>query len=553
MTTTTSTGSSSSEAARDALDHDDNDDHDDDNEQDNNLHQELSSRTLPSEMCTTNTAAAVIIPANNNNNDDDNNNPPSKRDKIGLLEALAIQPNVHNQLNFESWYGLHSPCCRIFVWIVLFCILIAGSYSISFLTVRRHKELQQLGDWNAACWNDICALSRLLPDCILLGNSNTDASKEYNIVDDHDDVDGYFITDFENYHGPLDIAFPESCQTAYQKGFHMLVSDDDMQKKKTTQIHASKQQEEDPDHDDDKQKEKEDLMAAAMFDSKFPSILFHLNSPFRHQQQQQQQHTQAEKSEAAVTVDVNCRVSFYWLDDEDNDPLLSPQFTTTGQHLINHVELRQIMCDHVVPSLLHSQRLWLQSYYGLFTTIFFASFVVRSFMIGMKLLFGYVWPLMQLSILLGVLFIWPKTNVSGKQIGFGTIFWNLLLLSLVNLGYSFGMDDTTTISIHVALITVCISLSMWVYNDSNAAQGWLSLALLWHGLSFVEPYLDQARLVLLKQSSLLHYLDWAMSTLGRWCIPGSNGWQRLVFLVIVWRCYPYQKEAKERVLRWLGF
>ena len=506
MTTPTTT------TTRTALDHDD-----DDNEQDNNTHQELSSRTSPSEMSTTKTAAAVIMPARENNNNDDNNNKPCpKRDKIGLLEALVIQTNVHNQLNFESWYGLHSPCRRIFVWILLFCTLFAGSYSVSFL--RRHKELQQLGDSYAACWNDICALSRLLPDCTLLGKSNTDAgaSKEYSIVDDHDNVDGYFITDFENYHGPLDIAFPESCQRTYQQGSQMLVWDDDKLKKKT---------------------------------QKFPSMLFHLNSPFH--QQHQQQHTLADKSEAAVTVHANCRVSFCW-DNEENDQLPSHQSTTTGHNIVKHTELRQIMCDDIVPSLLHSQRLLLQSYFGLFTIIFFAYFVLQSFFIGMKLLYGHVWPLMPLSVLLGALFVWPKTNVSGKQIGFGTIFWNLFLLSLVNLGYSFGMDDTT-ISIHVALITVCICLSMWVYNDSNAAQGWLSLALLWHGLSFVEPYLDQARLVLLKQSSLLNYLDWAMSTLGRWCIPGSNGWQRLVFLVILWRCYPYQKEAKERVLQWLGF
>ena len=408
---------------------------------------------------------------------------------IGFFHAVISQANFQSRLHKESWYGHHYPFRRVAFFTLLFVVVGAWSAVLSWPLGR--EETKALSDLNVDCLQQLSIVVQLLPACIV-------------------DPEGVTAKmDFDNYQGPSDIPFPESCSRAISLM-------DGAVNTAVTGMNLHEQS--------NKTGEANNSTASVNF--------IHFESLASN-------NTNA--TEAFLTLDEQCRLISSF--GEEKHSLLSMDERQQNKGRTVQPKFKDVICNTVIPMVILLQTFLLGSYTFTLTCVFTASFVI----LGVGHVLALMLDLLITTFVLRLFLKWPKTLVGYEKITYGTVWWNLLVLSKVNARYC----DYTGITFWVSLLFcgAMMDLSTRLYQDREAARSWLDLAVVWHGFPLLVPYLDLVR-TWIHRFDMLDLLGW-VSTFVNMLVPGS-GWEKYVFIWVFWQTYPYQKHIKSRVLKWIG-
>ena len=394
---------------------------------------------------------------------------------INFFRAVISQANFQSRLHKESWYGHHFPFRRLFFFLALYNVTVAMHEVFSWPFTN--DDLRTMSELNVDCLLEISDLVKTIPKCTV-------------------DPDGLSAkTDFEEYEGPLDVPFPDSCKKSMN------------------------------------------LFKRHFSNVSFPDAglnLFHFETSEKRN-----------SMDAFMTVDEDCQMYFYG--NENNKDLLLPR-EVLNEYRGKSVEakMKEFVCDILVPGVTKLQAFLLRSPAIIRWLIFMVS-LSQGMVVQFFALIHVGFRLLLTTFVLRLVLRWPNNFVGYEKVTFWTVWTNLLVLTFINVSYC----DYNNPSFWLTIIfcTSMIAVAWFVFEDRDAARSWLDLAVLWHGLPFLVPYIDMAR-QWIHRFDILDLVGW-VSMLVNIVVPGSQE-EKLVFIWVFWQCYPCRSHVKGRALKWLG-
>ena len=245
---------------------------------------------------------------------------------------------------------------------------------------------------------------------------------------------------------------------------------------------------------------------------------------------------------AFVTLDEQCRFN---VAGHEKHPLIIQEDLKANAGHTTQPKVKDLLCDTAIPFLILLQSFLFESYPVMLLLIYMASLCILT--VGWGL--GLIWEgarLLPTTFLLRSFLKWPQNFVGNRKVTFWSVWSNLLVLSKVNAHFCSFNEGAFWSS--VALCVGMMAVLTFVYEDKDAARGWIQLAIVWHGFPFLVPLLDTAQLWI-RQFDMFDLIGWGSAMVNN-LVPGS-GWEKYVFLWVFWQTYPCRNQ-KGRVLGWLG-
>jgi hypothetical protein len=392
---------------------------------------------------------------------------------IGFFRAFATQSNMRGRLCRETWYGHHSPCLRILLFVLclsftrtLQVLLDIQALDVPILKAMSDVELQELRDVHSSCLRSFCEVARdILPiDCIV-GRDGHSAYMYH-----------------EAYNHPRIVPLSHSCRLATQKTVGMDPTIDLIHIRKGTEFSQS------------------NLTETAIYET-----IFHIDPE-------------------TCTVEMKgiphnpFKVFSMLLD--------APE---PGQRQQNLFERRACLDEwsdsgREAFSSAHAVYAWILTYrLTVYYAVAFASLLINH-------LYALGWLMIRLipsTFVLRLMLRWPKDFLGYHQVTFWSIWRNLVLIYIVTSRPNLGGYAPAVHSRIFLILPLSMILGAYHFRDMKALREWGCLYLLWITQSSWTSDLTDL-LNKLAVSDGLNLVP-ALGHLVNLVIPGK-GWWRLVRL-----------------------
>ena len=406
------------------------------------------------------------------------------------VKPLSFFRAVISQANFQS--RLHKESWyghhfpfRRLIFFLTLYNVMAAIHEVSSWPFS-NDDMRTISELNVDCLLEISEIVKTIPNCIV--NEDGKSAK----------------IDFEEYEGPLDVPFPGNC------------------KKVADMIGKLKPQTE----------QDESTLDQSVLDASLNLIRF--ETPEKR-----------DSEKAFVTVDHTCHF-YYSVRDNSKALLLSDKELEENGGKSVEATMKKDFCDKLIPAITKFQAALLQSpaiFRPLLLLVSLCAFMINQ----LTMLVFHGFGLLLTTFVLRLVLRWPNNFVGYEKITFWAVWTNLLVLTFVNVSYC--DYNNPSFWLKIIFCASMIAVAWFVFEDRDAARSWLDLAVLWHGLPFLVPYMDMAR-QWIHRFDILDLVGW-VSMLINIVVPGSQG-EKFVFLWVFWQSYPCRNHVKGRVLAWLG-
>jgi len=419
---------------------------------------------------------------------------------IGTLRSFATQSDFDSRLWRETWYGQHSPCCRLFLFMVLLTVTTAFGVLIDLQSMMNPPilrimtaaaELESMSQSHKGCMREICEVAQTINlDCII----NADGKSAR--------------LDYDSYEGPFQVPLPQKCLQA---------ADETLGTEWREVLEVWRVE-----------------LGFLVGDSQIQ--LFGIDNG------------SDASPPAVVTVKSHCSVTlfaFVMETDAASENAAIPLITSgdiiegAGQRFENI--FTETVCDSYSP--------FFEQVHEFVMTYRCMAFVIGtlslSWIVVSWLVVFWIAPGLILSAVVAWwLLPWPKEVIGFERVTLFKIWQAMVLLTILTT----ERDSTFCIGGQVALVAI-LSCAALHYGDRSAAIHWIDLAVLWFGAPFLYPYLDAAA-AHIRAFDALNLVGFIAGLVGIF-LPG-RGWWKGVHLYAFWRAYPLRQQVQRNLLVRLG-